>query len=221
MSKEKGLVAKFKEMISKATEKLSVSEALELAELATSAAELKFVDVTIGDKSYKVEGDLIEVGAVISEVMEDESLGEVADGEYELAVVDADPIKVIVKDSKIDEVLAAEEVPAVEEVVEVVAEEEVVAAKEEEEEEMKYSEERMAKLEAEVAELKEMLKSYFKEEALDTKLSEMKEKIEINLKEELSNIPAMGTERVKQSFSKTEKKNPNDLISKFREINNK
>ena len=65
MSKENGIVAKFREMISTASEKLSVSEAIELAELATSATELKFVDVTVGDKSYKVEGDSIEVGAVI------------------------------------------------------------------------------------------------------------------------------------------------------------
>ncbi len=222
MSKENGLVAKFREMISTAGEKLSVSEAIELAELATSATELKFVDVTVGDKNYKVEGDSIEVGAVISEVKEDESLGEVEDGEYELVVVDAEPIRVVVKDSKIDDVLAKiDEVSAEEEVVEVVAEEEVVA--EVEEEEMKYSEERMAKLEAEVAKLTELVASMTsadEEGKLDAKLSEMKESIEISLKEEISNVPAMGMERVKQSFSsKAEKSNPNDLVSRFREIN--
>lgn len=200
--KKKSIAEKFAALFSE-NEKLTPKEAIELATMASDAVELKFVNAVSGEKTFKVEGDEVVVGAVIYEIGSDGEDMEAADGEYEFTVEGFEPFMVVVEAGMVKEVaelVAIEEAP-VEEAPAVEAE---------------LSEE--GGLESRLQAIEEILSplmlSAKNPRDFKAEFSAMEATMLETIRLEMAKVPAISELKVKQEFSKDvkENKNPNEAM---------
>jgi hypothetical protein len=183
MKKKSGLEA-FKALFSLGA-KLTAAEAIQLSELAAKATELKFLDATVGDVTYRIEGEEVVVGAVVMQVSEDGSEVEVADGELELVVVGFEPIMVTIEGGVIT--VAAE----------------MLAIEEESPAETELSDEGLeGRLKAIEEVLSPLMLAAKNPRDFKAEFSAIEKTLLDTLKVEMAKVPAMASLSVKQEFSK-------------------
>lgn len=194
MSDEKrGLVGLVKDYLATSKSKLSLSDAVEIAELTVASTEQKFLDVEYDGKVLRVEGESLEVGAVVSTVDENGVQLPVEDGEYVLPEYGT----IVVAESKIVEIKPTEE------------QEEEVEKSEEDAEEAFDAEVSYNELASKIDALTEMMGKFSEKEDtdFDAKFAELKSEFEAQIKNEMKNIPAIGAENTKHNFGATQKSN--------------
>ena len=183
MKKKSGLEA-FKALFSLGA-KLTAAEAIQLSELAAKATELKFLDATVGDVTYRIEGEEVVVGAVVMQVSEDGSEVEVADGDLELVVVGFEPIMVTIEGGVIT--VAAE----------------MLAIEEEKPAETELSDEGLeGRLKAIEEVLSPLMLAAKNPRDFKAEFSAIEKTLLDTLKVEMAKVPAMASLSVKQEFSK-------------------
>lgn len=203
--KKDGIVAGFKKLISTNKEKITMSEAVALAKELMEKADFAFKDITVGEKTLRVEGEELKEGAVVAWVDASGTLVPVE--EPEITIEDGDKkVVLVIKDSAISEIKDAvveekkpeemedkgalkegDEVTLPDGLVYVVKDGKLVEKPKEDKPKDEFSEKKIKELEAELASLKKGQQEGFSD-------------IKKTIAEEFKKIPAVKGEKTKNEF---------------------
>jgi hypothetical protein len=188
-----GLVSKFKELLSTSKTPLTMSEAVELSQMATKNANQQFKDVKIGEDTLRIDGDEMKEGVAVAWV---DAEGNMTPIENEEITIPEDKVVLVVKDSLIVEVKPVEAEMS-EADKKKAADKEAADKKAAEGDGGEFNaEDSYKKLESKI----DAIGSKF-EKANNEKFSELTKSMTESIKAEFKNIPALSGESTKQNFS--------------------
>lgn len=193
MSEEKkGLVEQLKALISTSKTPLTMSEVVELSQALIKSTDHKFKDITIGDKTLRVDGEELKEGVVVAWADADGNMMSIENEEIEIK---DDKVMIVVKNSVIEEVRPLEEEDKDKAAAEKAAAEKA-AAEAAGGEKFKDFEARYKKLEEKVATDNAKLAT-----DLDSKFKAFEKSMATTLAAEIKKIPALKGEGTKSDFS--------------------